>query len=101
VTSLDVIHSFWAVGLGVKADAVPGADNVVYARPERTGPFHLRCAELCGLWHGQMYQLTPRVATQAEFESWIARQQRQYADIVRYLPPYSHVYDPAPQYRAG
>jgi cytochrome c oxidase subunit 2 len=84
VTSLDVIHSFWAVELGVKADAVPGADNVVYVRPERTGPIHIRCAELCGLWHGQMYQLTPRVATPAEF-----------------LPPYSHVYNPDPQYRAG
>jgi cytochrome c oxidase subunit 2 len=101
VTSLDVIHSFWAVELGVKADAVPGADNVVYVRPERTGPIHIRCAELCGLWHGQMYQLTPRVATPAEFETWIKQQQEEQADVVRYLPPYSHVYNPDPQYRAG
>ena len=30
VTSLDVIHSFWAYKLGVKADANPGVDNVAY-----------------------------------------------------------------------
>lgn len=101
VTSLDVIHSFWAVGLGVKADAVPGADNVVFVRPSRTGPFQIRCAELCGLWHGQMYQLTAKVTTEARFETWITEQERRYGDVVRYLPPYAHVYYPAPDYRAG
>jgi cytochrome c oxidase subunit 2 len=101
VTSLDVIHSFWAVELGVKADAVPGADNVVYVRPNRVGPFRIRCAELCGLWHGQMYQLTARVATEAGFKAWIEEQKGLYSDIVRYLPPYAHVYFPDPQYRAG
>ena len=30
VTSLDVIHSFWAYQLGVKADANPGVNNVAY-----------------------------------------------------------------------
>ena len=33
VTSLDVIHSFWAYQLGVKADANPGVDNVVFVKP--------------------------------------------------------------------
>jgi cytochrome c oxidase subunit 2 len=101
VTSLDVIHSFWAVGLGVKADAVPGADNVVFVRPDRTGPFQIRCAELCGLWHGQMYQLTARVETEAGFRMWIAEQEELFGDITRYLPPYAHIYYPQPEYRAG
>ena len=30
VTSLDVIHSFWAYQLAVKADANPGVDNIAY-----------------------------------------------------------------------
>ena len=34
VTSLDAIHSFWAYQLGVKADANPGVDNVVYVADE-------------------------------------------------------------------
>ena len=54
VTSLDVVHSFWAYELGVKADAIPGADNVAYVKPLKTGSFQIRCAELCGLWHGHM-----------------------------------------------
>ena len=33
VTSVDVIHSFWAYQLGVKADANPGVDNIAYVRP--------------------------------------------------------------------
>ena len=33
VTSLDVIHSFWAYTLGVKADANPGVNNVAYTTP--------------------------------------------------------------------
>ena len=37
VTSLDVIHSFWAYKLGVKADANPGVDNVAYTTAKATG----------------------------------------------------------------
>ena len=40
VTSLDVIHSFWAYQLGVKADANPGVDNVAYMTPKATGRLH-------------------------------------------------------------
>jgi cytochrome c oxidase subunit 2 len=101
VTSLDVIHSFWAVSLGVKADAVPGADNVVYARANRTGRVRVQCSELCGLWHGQMYQVTAKVATADAFKSWMSEQQQRYGDVVKYLPPYAHVYYPTPLYRAG
>ena len=56
VTSLDVIHSFWARQLGVKADANPGVDNVAYVHPTSVGSFDIRCAELCGLFHGHMFQ---------------------------------------------
>ncbi len=55
VTSLDVIHSFWAYQLGVKADANPGVNNVAYTTAEQTGTVTVRCAELCGLWHGAMF----------------------------------------------
>jgi cytochrome c oxidase subunit 2 len=101
VTSLDVIHSFWATGLGVKADAVAGADNVVYVRAKKPGPFRVQCAELCGLSHGQMYQVTSAVLTQADFDQWIAKQQQTYGGIVSSLPPYAHVYNPAPSNLAG
>ena len=55
VTSLDVIHSFWAYQLGVKADANPDYNNVAYTTTQQLGSFTVRCAELCGIWHGAMY----------------------------------------------
>jgi len=55
VTSLDVIHSFWAYQIGVKADANPGLNNIAYTTAKHTGGFTVRCVELCGLWHGAMF----------------------------------------------
>jgi cytochrome c oxidase subunit II len=95
VTSLDVIHSFWAYELGVKADAVPGSDNIAYVKPLKDETFQVRCAELCGLWHGHM-NMIGRVVSDSEFASWIARQQTEYAGITKYLPPYAPAYFPAP-----
>jgi cytochrome c oxidase subunit 2 len=100
VTSLDVIHSFWAYDLGVKADANPGVDNVAYVTPRKVGTFDIRCAELCGIWHGYMFD-KGRVVSPAEFPTWIRTQQRIFAPSKRYLPPYRHTYEPDPQGRAG
>jgi cytochrome c oxidase subunit 2 len=100
VTSLDVVHSFWAYELGVKADANPGVDNVAYVKPSRVGTFDVRCAELCGIWHGYMFD-TGRVVDERGFEAWIKDQQRIFAPVQKYLPPYSDTYLPAPQGRAG
>jgi cytochrome c oxidase subunit II len=108
VTSLDVVHSFWAYELGVKADANPGVDNVAYVRTKGPGTFHVRCAELCGLWHGYMYN-NGRVVDPAQFHSWAAQQEKLYAAIKPYMDkpeseggaPFSHTYLPAPERRAG
>ena len=100
VTSLDVVHSFWAFELGVKADANPGVDNVAYVTPKRVGKFEVRCAELCGIWHGYMFD-TGRVVDERGFETWIREQQRLFAPVQRYLTPYSRTYLPDPQGRAG
>jgi cytochrome c oxidase subunit 2 len=100
VTSLDVIHSFWAYQLAVKADANPGVDNVAYVTPKDTGEFEVRCAELCGIWHGYMFD-KGRVVSEREFTRWIRQQQRFFAPVQRYLPPYSETYDPAPTRRGG
>ena len=69
VTSLDVIHSFWAYQLGVKADANPQVDNVAYATPKALGSVTVRCNELCGIWHGAMFNYG-HVVTQSAFASW-------------------------------
>ena len=98
VTSLDVIHSFWAYQLGVKADANPQQDNIAYVTASRVAPFSIRCSELCGIWHGYMFD-TGRVVTAADFRTWIAAQQRQFAPATKVLPPYATTYDPQPNRR--
>jgi cytochrome c oxidase subunit 2 len=100
VTSLDVIHSFWAYKLGVKADANPGVDNVAYVTTKGPLTFTIRCAELCGVWHGYMFA-TAHVVSKAQFASWIAQQQQQFAPATKLLAPYSKTYFPDPQRRGG
>ena len=100
VTSLDVVHSFWAYQLGVKADAVPGVDNIAFVHPRRLGNFSIRCSELCGLWHGHMFQ-TGQVVRAPQFASWIAQQRHAEAANLKYLPPYARDYFPDPTRRAG
>ena len=99
VTSLDVTHSFWAYELGVKADAVPGVDNIAYVNARRTGFFHIRCAELCGLWHGHMAKLG-RVLSFSGFQAWLKTAEKKNAPIMNCkkctepLPPYNQWYYP-------
>jgi cytochrome c oxidase subunit 2 len=100
VTSLDAIHSFWVPSLGVKADANPGVDNIAYVTPTHVGSVHIECAELCGLFHGYMFD-TGRVVSQAAFAAWAKRERQFVSPVARYLPRYNNVYLPAPAFRAG
>ncbi len=100
VTSLDVIHSFWAYQLGVKADANPGENNIAYVTTKGPLTFNIRCAELCGVWHGYMFD-TGHVVTKAQFASWIAAQRVEYAPATKLLGPYKKSYFPDPQRRGA
>jgi cytochrome c oxidase subunit II len=100
VTSLDVIHSFWAYQLGVKADANPGVDNIAYVQTKQPLAFNIHCAELCGVFHGYMFD-TGEVVSAPVFATWIAQQQRRFAPSQKVLSPYSKQYFPDPQRRGG
>ena len=93
VTSLDVIHSFWAYQLGVKSDANPGVNNIAFTTAKQTGKFIVRCNELCGLWHGAMVNYG-QVVSMATFRAWAAHTEVQLAPITALLPAYATVYDP-------
>jgi len=95
VTSLDVVHSFWAYQLGVKADANPGEDNIAYVNTKGPLSFAIHCAELCGVWHGYMFE-TGKVVSQPDFATWIKAMQVQYGPAAKSLPPYSTHYFPEP-----
>src|SRR5580692_6735237 len=95
VTSLDVIHSFWAYQLGVKADANPQVDNVAYVSPKTLGSVTVRCNELCGIWHGAMFNYG-HVVSPAAFNTWASGvQSKEQSDgVLAALPPYALTYDP-------
>ena len=84
MTSLDVIHSFWAYQLGVKADANPGVNNVAYTKTRRAGDITVRCAELCGLWHGAMFDYGKVVPT-SQFQSWVSATKVHFASLTTLL----------------
>jgi cytochrome c oxidase subunit II len=93
VTSLDVIHSFWAYQLSVKADANPQQDNVAYTVTKQTGSVTVRCSELCGIWHGAMFNYG-KVVPKGTFESWAKATQAANADNTAKLPPFAWTYVP-------
>jgi cytochrome c oxidase subunit 2 len=88
-----VIHDFWAYQLGVKADANPGVNNVAYVTTKGPLFFNVRCAELCGLWHGAMYNYG-KVVSVAAFQAWAHMTETQLTAVTKMLPPYATTYDP-------
>ena len=93
VTSLDVIHSFWAYQLSVKADANPAQDNVAFATTQETGKVTVRCNELCGLWHGAMFNYG-KVVSKNDFEAWAKATEAKNAPNTKLLQPFSWTYVP-------
>lgn len=93
VTSLDVIHSFWAYQLEVKADANPQLNNVAFTKTEQLGSFVVRCSELCGIWHGDMFNYG-KVVSQSAFMAWATATEAKNATNTANLPAFAWTYVP-------
>ncbi|ADV61458.1 cytochrome c oxidase, subunit II [Isosphaera pallida ATCC 43644] len=79
--SEDVLHSFFLPQLRIKQDAVPGLTIPVWFDADRPGEYELVCAELCGWGHYKMRSKMVVHRNKAEFEQWLADQQkRQFED---------------------
>jgi cytochrome c oxidase subunit 2 len=75
----DVIHSFWAPGLGGKVDTIPGTVNRLRLKATRAGIYRGQCAEYCGGPHALMaFNVIAEEA--GRFEAWL-RDQRQNAKV--------------------
>jgi cytochrome c oxidase subunit 2 len=94
VTSLDVIHDFWAYQLGVKADANPGVDDVAFTKTVQDGRFVVRCDELCGIWHGAMYNYGSTVP-RATFQAWATSTEKKLDSATKLLPKFAWSYTPS------
>ena len=68
--SEDVLHSFYIPAFRVKADVIPGRNNVLWFTATKPGRYHLFCAEYCGTKHsgmiGWVYAMEP-----TEFQAWL------------------------------
>jgi len=73
--SNDVIHSFWIPNLAGKQDLIPGRVTDIQLVPRKTGMYRGQCAEFCGVQHAHM-ALDVTVESEAEFDRWVAAQQR-------------------------
>jgi cytochrome c oxidase subunit 2 len=100
VTSLDVIHDFWAYQLSIKADANPQQDDVAFTTTRQTGSVTVRCDELCGLWHGAMFNYG-KVVSKAAFMAWAKSTEAGTAANTKLLPPFAYTYVPDANGSAG
>ena len=73
ISTADVIHSFWAPGLGGKRDLIPGHVNRITFTAESIGTFTGQCAEFCGESHANM-RLRVAVESDSAFRAWLAGQ---------------------------
>ena len=74
MTSLDVIHSFWAPRLNGKRDVVPGRDHFWKLEADQPGRYAGQCAEFCGASHANMF-FTVVAHDEAGWEDWLENQQ--------------------------
>ena len=68
--SEDVLHSFYIPAFRVKADVIPGRNNVLWFTPTKPGRYHLFCAEYCGTRHSGMIGWV-EVMEPSEFQMWL------------------------------
>ena len=71
ISSLDVIHSFYAPQFLYKLDAVPGRTQAFWLKVTDAGFFQGQCAEFCGREHARML-FSVRALPLDEYNVWIA-----------------------------
>ncbi len=69
MTSVDVLHNFFAPAFRVKRDAVPGMESYLWFQATEPGSYDIFCAEYCGTGHADMIT-TIEALPEAEFAAW-------------------------------
>lgn len=78
LTSLDVIHGFYAPAFRIKQDAVPGMETYLWFQPTETGTFDVMCSQYCGLQHSHMLTKI-MVLPDQEFTVWYQSKKQEVA----------------------
>ena len=71
ISSMDVIHSFYAPQFLYKLDAVPGRTQALWLKVTDPGFYQGQCAEFCGREHARML-FSVRALPLDEYEAWLA-----------------------------
>lgn len=75
LSSVDVVHSFWAPNLNGKTDVIPGQSNTTWIRADQPGVYQGHCTEYCGEQHANMgFEVVAQ--TQADYDAWVAQMQK-------------------------
>ncbi|MDI3316329.1 MAG: cytochrome c oxidase subunit II [Bacillota bacterium] len=74
VTSVDVIHSFWAPNIAGTLDAIPGRINSEWIQADKPGVYWGQCKEFCGLNHANM-RLRVVAESPEDFQKWVESHQ--------------------------
>jgi cytochrome c oxidase subunit 2 len=77
--AIDVIHGFAVPQLRLKQNAVPGQTQHIHFTAQTPGDYAILCTQVCGLGHYRMQALL-RVLPPAQFNQWLAQQERTRAD---------------------
>jgi cytochrome c oxidase subunit II len=75
-------------------------NNVAFTKTEQLGSFEVRCSELCGIWHGAMFN-SGKVVSQSAFMAWAQKTEAANAQNTKYLPPFAWTYVPDANGAAG
>jgi cytochrome c oxidase subunit 2 len=73
MTSEDVIHDLYIPALRIKKDILPDRYTYLWFTADKTGVFHLTCAEFCGTNHSRMYGQMD-IVTKQKYARWTAAQ---------------------------
>ncbi|WP_106495980.1 cytochrome c oxidase subunit II [Lentibacillus sp. Marseille-P4043] len=71
--SKDVIHSFWVPALGGKVDVLPGKELTYQINNPQKGSYEGKCAEYCGIGHGDM-RFDAEVVAMDVYQQYLARE---------------------------
>ncbi len=71
--SQDVIHSFFLPALRIKQDVLPGRYTEESFTADKTGTYHLFCAEYCGTGHSRMGGSIV-IMSKADYQAWLDAQ---------------------------
>lgn len=91
--SADVIHSFFVPAMFYKRDVIPGRVNMFtqVLDPSSAGRrYPGACAELCGMYHGDM-RFTVAPLSQSAFQSWLNSERSRQAKATSCSPNGTHL----------